>query len=106
MEIPDGLNDRATALWVEVTSDYDLDAHESALLHEICRTMCDLDTLAAQIERTGHTVAGRVNPALTEARQLRLVFARLVAALRLPTGDEDDSSRPQRRVGVRGSYSL
>ncbi|TKA10947.1 hypothetical protein FCI23_14330 [Actinacidiphila oryziradicis] len=78
--------------------------HEIVLLDEIARTMDDLDALAAHVASAGHTIAGRVNPALTEARQMRIALARLVAALRLP---EDDSENvPQRRVGVRGTYAL
>jgi hypothetical protein len=47
------------------------------------------------------------HPAVVEARQQRLALARLLAALRLPAGAEDDLAagrRPQRRVGVRGFY--
>jgi hypothetical protein len=35
-------------------------------------------------------------------------LARLLAALRLPAGDEDEQAgrRPQRRVGVRGVYDI
>ena len=43
-----------------------------------------------------------------EARQLRISLARLVGALRLPAGDEDDQPagrRPQRRGGARGVYA-
>lgn len=55
------------------------------------------------------TLGQRVHPALVEARQLRIALARLIAALPLPAGDEDDQAagrRPQRRVGVRGIYTL
>jgi hypothetical protein len=38
------------------------------------------------------------HPALTEARQQALVLSRLIASLRLPSGDvEDELKRPQRR---------
>lgn len=33
------------------------------------------------------------------------VLARILAALRMPAGDEEED-RPQRRVGVRGVYGL
>ena len=50
------------------------------------------------------TVAGqKPNPALVESRQQAIALARVLAALRMPSGDED-ASRPQRRVGVRGTY--
>lgn len=100
--VPAGLAKRGERLWCEVTERYDLDAHELALLEEMGRTADDLDVLAARVAEQGHTVAGRVNPALVESRQLRIAFARLAAALRLPAGEED--GRGQRRVGVRGTY--
>ncbi|MBB4928306.1 terminase [Kitasatospora kifunensis] len=101
---PSGLGDRASQMWAEVTEQYDLGAHEKALLEEVCRTMTDLDVLHERVTAQGHTIAGRVNPELVEARQMRIAFARLVAALRLPEDDTD--AQPQRRVGVRGSYRL
>ncbi len=51
----------------------------------------------------------RANPAAVEARQQRIALARLLAALRLPAGEEDDrqaGARAQRRVGVRGVYGV
>jgi hypothetical protein len=40
---------------------------------------------------------------LVEARQQRIALARLLAALRLPSGEEGEQDRrPQRRMGVRG----
>jgi hypothetical protein len=55
----------------------------------------------------GPGLTQRVHPALVESRQLKVAFARLAAALRLPAGDESDpgaSRRPQRRMGARGVY--
>jgi hypothetical protein len=56
------------------------------------------------------TEAGtRTHPAVIEARQQRLTLARLLAALRLPAGDEQDvqpNRRPQRRSGARGVYAM
>ena len=81
----------------------------AALLREIVRTVDDLDRLAAVTAREGLTVGVKVHPALVEARQLRIALARLVGALRLPAGEEDDQAagrRPQRRVGARGIYMV
>ncbi|HLM07095.1 MAG TPA: hypothetical protein VK402_18085 [Blastococcus sp.] len=42
-----------------------------------------------------------------EARQQRIALARLLAALRLPAGEEEAGDRrPQRRMGVRGVYGV
>ena len=49
----------------------------------------------------------RAHPALVEARQQRIALARLLAALRLPAGEEEAGDRrPQRRMGVRGVYGV
>jgi hypothetical protein len=97
-----------------VLVEYDCEEHELALLREMVRTVDKLDALVEVVDRDGVMVAGpglttRVHPALVEARQLRIAFARLAAALRLPAGDENDPAanrRPQRRVGARGTYRL
>jgi hypothetical protein len=49
-----------------------------------------------------------VQPLLVEQRQQSLVLARLLASLRLPSGEtaEGDLVRPQRRGAARGSYGI
>lgn len=106
---PDGLSDAATELWEWVTGTFMLDEHEAALLREACRTVTTLDELAVVIAEDGATTAGSrgqtvAHPALTEARQQRLALARLLAALRLPEGEQE--GRPQRRGGARGFYAV
>ena len=111
---PTGTRAAGRRLWRSVLVEYDCEEHELALLREMVRTVDKLDELAAVVDRDGVMVAGpglttRVHPALVEARQLRIAFARLAAALRLPSGDENDPAanrRPQRRVGARGTYRL
>jgi hypothetical protein len=44
------------------------------------------------------------NPLFVEKRHQEITLIRLLASLRLPTGDEDDVKRPQRRAGARGSH--
>ena len=106
---PKGSKASGSALWRDVLGKYDLEEHELALLREACRTVDDLDTLAAVVAAEGMTVGAKVHPAVVEARQLRIALARLLGALRLPAGDEEDQlsgRRPQRRVGARGVYSV
>lgn len=100
-------------LWNELLRDYVLDEHELALLREAVRTVDQLEALTAIVEAEGvmvSTASGerKVHPALTEARQLRLTLARLLASLRLPAGEAGDEKagtrRPQRRGGARGTY--
>lgn len=107
---PRGLKAAGRRLWDSVVSEYELEEHESRLLLEMCRTVDQLDLLAAMVDRDGPLLEGRAHPALVEARQLRITLARLSAALRLPAGDTEDTQkgarRPQRRSGARGVYGI
>lgn len=105
---PPGLRTSGRALWRAVLNDYDLDEHETVLLREACRTADSLDALQAVLDAEGvmseSTQGVRTHPALTELRQQRVTFARLLTALRIPQGAED--SRGQTRGGVRGVYGI
>lgn len=109
---PPGAKSSGARLWADVVGKYLLEEHEEALLREAVRCVDLLDDLAALVEAEGLMVAGphgtRVHPALVESRQLRITLARVLAALRLPAGDEDEGEtrRPQRRSGVRGVYDV
>ncbi len=81
---------------------FELDEHELALLREAVRTASQLDALDAEVRAAGVLLDGKAHPALVEARQQRIVLARLVASLRLP--EDDAGVRPQRRGAARGSY--
>lgn len=91
-------------------AEYVLEEHELALLREACRTadlLDQLDTVARQYGPLG--ADGKAHSAVVEARQQRICLARVLAALRLPAGDEGDQQkgarRPQRR-SVRGVYGM
>ncbi len=107
---PHGTGPSGGSLWDDVLTHYELEQHELTLLRQAVRTADQLDLLAEVVLAEGPMLDGKAHPALVESRQLRLVMARLVAALRLPSGDEDDQElqrrRPQRRGGVRGVYSI
>jgi hypothetical protein len=91
-------------LWRSILADFDLSEHELVLLNEACRTVDQLDAFAEVVAAQGVIEAdtGKAHPAVVESRQLRLALARLVATLRMPTGDED--AVPQRRGAARGAY--
>ena len=83
---PDSLGEAGAALWEAILSDLDpsweLDAREREFLARACRTTDELAQLEEELDRVGLTVEGSrgqvvVNPALSEARQLRLVQLRL-----------------------------
>lgn len=110
---PAGLGSDARKMWSAVMDDYDLEEHERALLVEACRTVDLLAKLDAEVRRDGPLLDSsqglRAHPAATEARQQRIALARLLAALRLPAGEDGDQqagARPQRRVGARGVYGI
>jgi hypothetical protein len=110
---PTGLRTPGRRLWSSVADEYDLEEHESAVLLEAARTVDLLETLNTHVQNDGAIIdtpqGTRAHPAAVEARQQRIALARLLAVLRLPSGDEYDSkpgARPQRRSGVRGPYSI
>ncbi|WP_373199846.1 terminase [Mycobacterium marinum] len=110
---PNGTGPSGRALWRDVMSRYELEQHEEALLREMVRCVDQLDALHAITASEGLVVEGphgqKAHPALTAAQQQRIVLARLAASLRLPAGEQDDSSalrRPQRRGAARGVYSI
>src|ERR1700691_1637936 len=95
-------------LWRSVAGEWDLDVHEQLLLTEACRTADRLADMADLLATAPMTVENRfgeltAHPLLVESRQQSIVLARLLAALRLPEGDEGDMRRPQRR-SARGFY--
>jgi hypothetical protein len=99
---PEGLKDGGRRLWTAVTAVYVLTEHEQALLKQASRTVDTLNALDLVIAGDGLLVDGRPHAAVVEARQQRIVLARLLAALRLP---DETGQQPQRR-GVRGVYQL
>lgn len=104
----DALCDEGRALYDAVTADFDLSAHEIAQLIQACRMADRLSAIESEIasgpllhtNRYGERVS---SPLLSEARQTSLALSRILAALRVPAGDED--AQPQRRTGVRGVYA-
>lgn len=108
--LPDGLGPAGRRLWLAVTGDYELDVHEQLLLESACRCADTLDRLAVEAADAPLTVENHrgdmvAQPLVVEARQQSLVLARLMASLRLPSGEED-GTRPQRRGAARGSYGV
>jgi hypothetical protein len=110
---PTGLRAPGRRLWDSITGDYDLDEHELALLREGVRTVDLLEELEQRIRKDGAVINSpqgmKAHPAAVEARQQRIALARILAALRMPAGengDEVQGRRPPRRVGVRGTYGI
>lgn len=108
-----GLGATGRRLWRAVVADYELDVHEEILLLQACRTCDRLDELATEAANNDITVINTkgdriAHPAIVESRQQSIVLSRLLASLRLPSGETSDGQlvRPQRRGASRGSYGL
>jgi len=104
---PAGSGAAGRRLWRSITANYTLSEVEDVLLRQAVRVADHLDDLDVALAADGVLIPGRdgdrkVHPALAEARQQRLVLARLLSALRLPA--EESSARLQHR-GIRGVYS-
>jgi hypothetical protein len=106
--VPGGLQESGAQLWASVVDTYELDQHETALLTEACRVADRLHALAAAMGTdllvTNYRGDQVTNPLLVEARLQGITLSRLLASLRLPSGEED--TRPQRRGSSRGSYGV
>lgn len=110
---PTGLGAEAKALWASVVDVFDLEEHERTLLVQAVRTVDLIEKLDDEVRRDGPVIESpqgrKAHPAATEARQQRIALARLLAALRLPAGEDGDQqagARPQRRAGARGVYGI
>lgn len=109
---PKGLRPTGRRLWRAALADYEFDVHEELLLLQACRCVDRLDLLAAEADANAVTVVNVKgdqvpHPAITESRQQAIVLSRLIASLRLPSGEEGGQlTRPQRRGGSRGSYGI
>lgn len=90
---PAGLGPRGRKFWRETVSKYELSGPEFELLAETCRVLDRIAELDALVAEQGAMVPGSagqpvLHPAISEARQQRLVLSRLVRQLALP--DETD----------------
>ncbi|WP_433187748.1 hypothetical protein [Actinoallomurus sp. CA-150999] len=110
MSIPKAPNGAGTAgkrLWRAVLEAYELDEHELSLLRQAVRSADLCDELQAVVDEEGPMVTTRLgevkaHPAIVELRNQRITLARLIVALRVPLGEQDED-RQQRR-GIRGVY--
>ncbi|REE74377.1 hypothetical protein C8E05_3812 [Rhodococcus wratislaviensis] len=110
---PAGLRAAGKRLWSSTVDDFELAEHELGLLLQACRTADALDALQKALDRDGvlnnSSQGTRVHPALPELRQQRIAFARLVAALGLESGVQEDSAPKQPkqpRRATRGVYGI
>lgn len=109
--VPKKLGADGRRLWRAIADGFELETHELLLLEQACRTA---DVIARLTDAAGDVLVdgkGRVRAEIVEARQQRIVLARLLAALRVPLGDEGADGakhgpkRLQRRQ-TRGVYAI
>lgn len=102
-------------MWRSVLGEFELAEHERLLLDQACRVADICGQLQALVTEDGPLVESRLgesraNPALVELRQQRQLLARLIVALRVPIGDQEEVSRPgagrSQYRGPRGVYGL
>ena len=87
--------------------DFDLDEHELSRLRQAVRTADLCDNLQALVDTDGPLLEGPAHPALVELRQQPILLARLVVALRVPMGEQDENARQWSQYrGVRGVYGI
>lgn len=106
---PAGLKVSGRRLWRSVVDEFELDEHELALLLQAARCVDRLDRLAEHAADAPLVVTNSrgdqvTHPSVTESRQQAITLSRLLASLRLPSGEMDE--RPQRRGAARGSYGI
>lgn len=107
-QMPPGLKTSGRRLWSAVVDEFDLAEHEVSLLVQACRTADALDGLQGELDADGPIVESpqgrKAHPALPELRQQRIAYARLLVALGLPSGVDDEQPAAGRRGGARGVY--
>jgi hypothetical protein len=106
---PGDLEKRGKAIWNSIVKTYQLNPAETALLHELCRTADELDTLMAAMAEQSPLVTGsqgqpRPNPLLNEIRLHRKVAESLAVSLALPLDGESIGQR--RSVNARAAANM
>ena len=92
------------SLWTQTVADVEFEPYNLQVLAEACHTLDALHSLQAALDADGPIIDSpqgkKANPALPELRQGRIVLARLLAALRIPTADDE----PAKQGKPRGLY--
>ena len=110
---PKGLGADGRRLWRALTEAYDFEVHELYLLTQACRAVDRLQDIAEGLVDAPLTVRNSrgdevAHPLLAEQRMQAQGLTKLLASMRLPTGETADGAliRPQRRGGARGAYGI
>jgi hypothetical protein len=107
---PAGLGVAGRRLWRSVLRDFDLAEHERLLLAQAAHVADVCALLQVQVDADGPLSVSRLgerrsHPALVELRAQRLLLARLIVALRVPLGDQEQHGPPRGQLrALRGVY--
>lgn len=101
---PQDLAPTGGALWVSITSKYDLRADELRVLEEACREVDLIERLRVLLVDEPLMLKGSmgqpvVHPAVAELRQHRNVLASLLRSLKLPDDNGEGAVNQQRQAG-------
>ncbi|MFE4701077.1 hypothetical protein ACFRIC_28860 [Streptomyces sp. NPDC056738] len=96
---PDGLGEAGLSLWQQVLEGFDPAPDELALLGEACRTVDELEAIAAALAAGPAVVQGstgqpKASPLFAEARAHRVVLAKLLEQLAFPSEGEEAGRTP------------
>jgi hypothetical protein len=109
-EPPDGLQERGQQLWKSALTTIEIPDHELEILTEACRTLDLCDDLQHQIDEDGVLLAWgagwRNHPAISELRQQRVVLARLLVVLKVPSDQQPQEGQQMPRRPRRGVYGV
>jgi hypothetical protein len=97
---PVGLRTGGKRLWRQVTDEFELGEHETAVLLQACRVADLLDRLQDVIDTSDVVVSSpqgvKTHPAVVEFRQQALTLAKCMTSLRIPLDNDQLTARPQR----------
>jgi len=104
-QVPDGLGSAGREFFRQVHGKYELDARDAPVLLEVCRTLDEIDSLAAVIAAEGVMSVGSKeqpveHPAMAGLRAHRLTLDRLLVRLGLPSA-EDEKPLSQTQIRAR-----
>lgn len=85
---PMSLKGSGARLWETITTEYELETSELAVLTEVCLTKTRIQQLDKIVDAEGLVIDSpqgkKVHPAAVESRQLRLLFNQLSRTLKFP----------------------
>lgn len=109
---PKGLQRAGRAFWKDLTTAYEFDVQELAILRAAARTVDRLERLALAEAALGNELTAEargglaVHPVLVEQRMQGQALARLIASLRIPVDTETGAGNGSGRSAYRSPRAL